>query len=65
MNRQSPRTYISLSILAAIVTMGLKFASYALTDSMGLFSDAAESGVNLIAALFAMWAWFTIQLVQL
>jgi cation diffusion facilitator family transporter len=56
MNRQSPRTYISLSILAAIVTMGLKFASYALTDSMGLFSDAAESGVNLIAALFAMWA---------
>jgi cation diffusion facilitator family transporter len=56
MNRQSPRTYIFLSILAAIVTMGLKFASYALTDSMGLFSDAAESGVNLIAALFAMWA---------
>jgi cation diffusion facilitator family transporter len=56
MNRQSPRTYIGLSIGAALVTMGLKFASYGLTDSMGLFSDAAESGVNLIAALFALWA---------
>ncbi len=56
MNRQSPRAFIALSILAAVLTMGLKFASYALTNSMGLFSDAAESGVNLIAALFALWA---------
>lgn len=56
MSRQSPRTYIALSIGAALTTMALKFSSYALTGSMGLFSDAAESGVNLIAALFALWA---------
>jgi cation diffusion facilitator family transporter len=55
MNRRSPRAYIALSILAALVTMGLKFGSYALTNSIGLFSDAAESGVNLVAALFALW----------
>jgi cation diffusion facilitator family transporter len=55
MNRRSPQAYIALSILAALVTMGLKFGSYALTNSIGLFSDAAESGVNLVAALFALW----------
>ncbi len=53
---RSPRAYISLSVAAAIATMGLKFASYKLTDSIGLFSDAAESGVNLVAAVFAFWA---------
>jgi cation diffusion facilitator family transporter len=56
MARRSPQTYIYLSIAAAIATMGLKFASFALTQSVGLYSDAAESGVNLTAALFALWA---------
>jgi divalent metal cation (Fe/Co/Zn/Cd) transporter len=56
MAHRSPQTYIYLSIVAAIATMGLKFASFALTGSIGLYSDAAESGVNLTAALFALWA---------
>lgn len=56
MARRSPQTYIYLSIVAAIATMGLKVASFALTRSVGLYSDAAESGVNLTAALFALWA---------
>lgn len=56
MAHRFPQTYIYLSIVAAIATMGLKFASFALTGSVGLYSDAAESGVNLVAALFALWA---------
>ena len=40
----------------ALVTMGVKFLGYALTGSVGLFSDAAESVVNLVAALVALWA---------
>lgn len=56
MSRPSPRPYIALSIAAAIATMGLKFSAYFLTDSIGLFSDAAESCVNLTAAIFAFWA---------
>jgi cation diffusion facilitator family transporter len=36
--------------------MALKFVGYFLTGSVGLFSDAAESVVNLVAALVAVWA---------
>lgn len=36
--------------------MVMKFTAYFLTGSMGLFSDAAESCVNLTAAAFALWA---------
>src|SRR5262245_37574249 len=49
---------IVLSILAAIVTLGLKSAAYFLTGSVGLLSDALESGINLLAALtafFSLW----------
>lgn len=56
MSSQSARAYISLSIAAALVTMGLKFGAYQLTLSVGLFSDVAESSVNLVAALAAFWA---------
>jgi cation diffusion facilitator family transporter len=50
------RSYIWLSIAAALVTMALKFFAYRLTGSVGLLSDAVESVVNLIAALVALWA---------
>ena len=40
-----------LSMAAALVTMALKFAAWSLTGSVGLFSDAVESLVNLAAAL--------------
>ena len=56
MNTRSARSYVTLSIGAAILTIALKFGAYFLTDSVGLFSDAAESVVNLIAALVALWA---------
>ncbi len=44
---------ILLSIVAAVVTIGLKSAAYLLTDSVGLLSEAIESGVNLLAAVTA------------
>jgi cation diffusion facilitator family transporter len=50
---------ILLSILAAILTIGLKTVAYFLTDSVGLLSDALESGINLLAALTAYWSlWY-------
>lgn len=52
----SARRYAMLSIVAAIVTIGLKLGAYYLTGSVGLFSDAAESVVNLVAAVAALWA---------
>lgn len=45
---------VYLSIAAAIVTIAMKFTAWALTGSVGLLSDAAESVVNLVAALFAL-----------
>jgi cation diffusion facilitator family transporter len=48
------RTPILLSILAAVVTLGLKFAAYFLTGSVGLLADAAESTINLVAAVTAL-----------
>jgi cation diffusion facilitator family transporter len=46
--------YAWLSIAAAVLTIGLKFAAYLITDSVGLLSDAAESLVNLMAAIMAL-----------
>jgi cation diffusion facilitator family transporter len=44
------------SIAAALITMGLKFAAYWISGSVGLLSDALESIVNLVAALVAFVA---------
>lgn len=53
--KQRPLThYALLSIVAAALTIGLKSAAYALTGSVGLLSDAVESGVNLIGAVVAL-----------
>lgn len=46
--------YIQLSLLAAIVTIGMKLYAWHLTGSVGMLSDALESFVNLGAALFAL-----------
>jgi len=51
-----PRSYAVLSIAAAVVTIALKLMAWRLTGSVGLLSDAAESVVNLAAALIALWA---------
>ena len=52
----SPRQYMLLSTGAAVATIVLKSLAWRLTGSVGLLSDAMESGVNLIAAIGAFWA---------
>jgi cation diffusion facilitator family transporter len=52
----SLRRYAVLSIVAALVTIGLKAGAYLLTGSVGLLSDALESLVNLAAAVTALVA---------
>ncbi len=58
MDQQSSRRtltkYAWLSIAAAIITIVLKMAAWRITGSVGLFSDAAESLVNLVAAVVAL-----------
>lgn len=54
MNRASLTRYAWLSIAAAIITILLKSAAYWLTGSVGLLSDALESTVNLVGAIFAL-----------
>jgi len=44
-----------VSIAAAVATIAMKTAAWLLTGSVGLLSDAAESVVNLAAALTALW----------
>ena len=48
--------YAWFSIGAALLTIGLKFVAYLVTDSVGMLSDALESLVNLAAALVALYA---------
>jgi len=56
MQNKSARFYGFLSIAAAILTIALKLGAYLLTNSIGFLSDAMESVVNLVAAIFAVWA---------
>jgi cation diffusion facilitator family transporter len=53
---ESARPFALLSIGAAVITIGLKFGAYRLTDSVSLLSDALESLVNLVAAIAVLWA---------
>ncbi len=45
-----------LSIAAALATIALKTTAWWITGSVGLLSDAAESSVNLVAAIVALIA---------
>jgi len=56
MNRSSLTRFAWLSIGAAVLTIALKSTAYLLTGSVGLLSDALESGINLIAAVIALGA---------
>jgi cation diffusion facilitator family transporter len=56
MSQAHLRWPIALSVVAAILTIGMKATAYALTGSVGLFSDALESGVNLLAAVTAYFS---------
>lgn len=55
MQTKSLKKFIYLSIAAAVATITLKFVAFKLTGSVGLFSDALESCVNLIAAVIALF----------
>ncbi len=55
-DRPSLKRYAMISIVAALATIGLKGAADLLTGSVGLLSDAAESLVNLFAAVVALIA---------
>ncbi|MCB4756511.1 MAG: cation diffusion facilitator family transporter [Elusimicrobia bacterium] len=54
MKRAALTRFAWLSIAASLVTLTLKFASYWITGSVGLLSDAVESIVNLMAGVFAL-----------
>ncbi len=49
------RNMASLSIGTSIATLALKFGAWWMTGSMGLFSDALETLVNVAAALVALF----------
>jgi cation diffusion facilitator family transporter len=55
-NQRLLERFIWLSIATAVATVGIKSIAAWLTNSVGLWSDAAESTVNLAAALVALWA---------
>lgn len=55
-NRARLQRFAWLSIAAAIATIVLKTGAWWLTGSVGLLSDAAESVVNLVAAVVALIA---------
>jgi cation diffusion facilitator family transporter len=61
MNQRRLFRLLWLSIAAAAATISLKTTAWLLTGSVGLLSDAVESVVNLVAAVFAMAAlrWAT------
>ena len=54
MQTKSLKKFIYLSIAAAVATILLKFLAWYITGSVGLFSDALESCVNLVAAVIAL-----------
>jgi len=56
MKRIGKRNVMVLSLLAALGTLGLKFWAYWITGSAAIFSDAAESFINVTAALIAFLA---------
>ncbi|HUJ43703.1 MAG TPA: cation diffusion facilitator family transporter [Opitutaceae bacterium] len=54
MSRVTLTRYAWLSIVAALVTIGLKTAAYEITGSVGLLSEALESLVNLAGGFMAL-----------
>jgi cation diffusion facilitator family transporter len=54
MTVKSLKKFMYLSIAAGIATILLKFTAYRVTGSIGFFSDALESLVNLLAAAFGL-----------
>jgi cation diffusion facilitator family transporter len=53
---RTPARFALVSVAASLVTMALKFAAFWMTGSVSIFSDAAESVINLAAGLIAFTA---------
>lgn len=53
---RSLERFLWLSLTAAVVILGIKVWAAALTGSIGMWSDAIESTVNVAAAGVALWA---------
>jgi cation diffusion facilitator family transporter len=53
-NRSFLKHFAWLSIAAAVGTIGLKLAAWLFTGSVGLFSDAMESLVNMVGGIMAL-----------
>ena len=50
----SPKGWLGVSVIVAVVTIALKTLAWWFTDSIGLLSDAMESVVNLASAMFGL-----------
>lgn len=50
-----PQHLLAVSVVVAMLTIGLKTLAWAITDSAGLLADAIESVVNLASAMFGLW----------
>src|SRR5690349_5535927 len=62
MTERALRLPILLSLAAALVTLALKSAAYLMTGSVGLFSDALESVINVVTAAVALFSlWYAAQ----
>lgn len=48
--------FLWLSVATAVATVTLKVIAAMITNSVGMWSDALESTVNLLAAGVALWA---------
>ena len=56
MHAMRRRRVMALPIGAALITLGLKFWAFLVTGSVAILSDAAESLINLLAAIMALVA---------
>ncbi|MEY4506527.1 MAG: Ferrous-iron efflux pump FieF [Pseudomonadota bacterium] len=54
LNKLTPKRLLMVSVVVALLTIGLKTAAWWVTDSVGLLSDAMESVVNLASAVFGL-----------
>ena len=50
----TPERLLQISVVVAIATIALKTTAWAVSGSVGLLSDALESLVNLVGAVFAL-----------
>jgi len=56
LSRKTRLRVVSLSIGAGILILGIKYLAYRISGSTALLSDAIESVVNVVAAVFALGA---------